>query len=279
MYTQVEKFISSGWMYHLITYDMKNESPWNEVCGERKPIEKFLLYRQYNKNRFESQIFDCDNSNGTCTLMNDVYQKLWGWSYADRFTIPNCLIQQNVLPWDRLGADTMNSFATSYNMARRLYHNDNNVIKKNRQLVNFATLTHSIGNFTLVPYKLNPQSDRTTFNSARGYSADGNSAYFVYDYFDLSLKLIKENISIDAFKQYIDTFYLNDYVDSKYNIIPLMKCHKAFLKQEKMDLRNPQKFLPKTEEELNEFLTNVNRRIIARGRRMCRELKKKIREQ
>ena len=100
----------------------------------------------------------------------------------------------------------------------------------------------------------------------------------ISDYFDLSLKLIKENISEAGFRTYIDTFFLSDYVDSDYNIKPLFKRHGEMLEQEKLSLHKPQSFLPQDEEELNEYLENVIEIIEKRNRRILTALEETIDE-
>jgi len=165
----------------------------------------------------------------------------------------------------------MNSFSTTYSQALKIDSQDHDTVNININLQKFAGLIHPIGNFTLIPFKLDWQNDKKSFNQYRGANF---GKYFVYDYFDLSLKLIKENISDDAFRSYVDTFYLNNYVDMNYIIRPLFKSHEEFLRSSKLDLENPKKFIPQNEAELNEYLVNVINNIELRGRRIVDELEK-----
>ena len=245
------------------TYDFKNEDFSEEIRNENNPLAKFSMYHNSKSN------FDCDSSNGTCDLANEVYEVLWGFNYKLGVTMPLNL-RRKFENWDRMGADTMNSFATTYiNALHKIYNGDEDKLHGNELIQDFASLTHSVGNFTLVPFHLAPD-DEKSFNQYRGYKPqeEASGKYFVYDYFDLSLKLIKENLDEPVFRNYINTFFLNDYVDSNYNVKPLFKGHEQFLKMEKLPLENPNLFHPKTEAELNEFLQNVLNNIMLRAERM-----------
>ena len=266
MYGMLDKFLHDGSADKLAQYDFKNESPWEDVRNERDPIIKFQKYKAHNKT--DANKFDCDNSNGTCALSNEIYYALWQWQYKSRFSLQLPLSSLFGTNWERFGSDTMNSFQTTYNQAVKIYGNSKEA-NSNRALQRFASLTHAIGNFVLVPFKLS-LNDEKSFNQYRGANF---GKYFVYDYFDLSLKLIKETVEESVFKSYIDTFYLNDYVDENYNILPLLSRHKVFLQQEKMDMSNPEKFLPQNEDELNEYLNNINYLIKTRGSRLVEKLK------
>ena len=175
-----------------------------------------------------------------------------------------------------MGSDTMNSFSTIYRTAKSVYSNTPHLLEQNNFLARFASLTHTIGNFTLVPFQLSPQRDTRSFNQYRGFRGNDDNPYFVYDFFDLSLKLIQENTSTQVFKDYIDTFFLNDYVDKDYRIIPLFKRHQVFLEESYLSVKDPGAFLPQNETELNEYLSNVNQLIQMRGRRIVAALKKQV---
>ena len=275
-------------------------------------ITKFMDYVEYGKcgqtddwNNAEKPYwlaFDCDSSNGLCNLTNRIYYMLWAWEWdyikykEKRRAIPESL-RDKFPKWDEINSDTMNSFKTTYNAAIIIeavkqniitpedvtnlrsvkdFHYKANDLAKNSEITckardnpylqKFAGLTHSIGNFTLIPYKLRGEP----FNASRGAS--------VCDYWDLSLKLLKEDFSGETFKSYINTFFLNDYVDENYDIKPLMARHEKFLRREKLlPLEPPESeidFLPKSEKELNEYLKNVICKIKLRGIRIVDELRK-----
>jgi hypothetical protein len=272
MYKNLEMFLVSGnSLESLVTYDFKNESPWPDVNNEANSLKKFQLYKAK-----EEPKFDCDSSNGTCPLASDIYNRLWGWTYENRFHLPERLSSCFQGQWERMGSDTMNSFSTIYRTAKSVYSNTPHLLEQNNLLARFASLTHTIGNFTLVPFQLSPQRDNRSFNQYRGFQGNDDNPYFVYDFFDLSLKLIQENTSTQVFKDYIDTFFLNDYVDKDYRIIPLFKRHQVFLKERYLSVKDPDAFLPQNETELNEYLSNVNRLIQMRSRRIIDALKKQI---
>ena len=272
MYKNLEMYLASGNLLEsLATYDFKNESPWSDVNSETNPLKKFQLYKAK-----ETPKFDCDSSDGTCSLTSDIYNRLWGWTYENRFHLSEPLSGCFQEQWERMGSDTMNSFSTIYRIASPIYYNKLRLLEQNELLVSFASLTHTIGNFTLVPFQLSPQKDRRSFNQCRGFRGNDSNPYFVYDFFDLSLKLIQENTSVQVFKDYIDTFFLNDYVDKDYRIIPLFKRHQVFLKEQYLSVEDPTAFLPQNETELNEYLSNVNRLIQKRGKRIVDALKKQI---
>lgn len=267
MHSTLAAFLNSGKnLDTLVAYDFKNESPLEDVRTEKDPIKKM---RQY-KNTFNATHFDCDS----CALSISIYEILWGWSVSNQYQLPPNL--RNSFPWKTFGCDTMNSYQTIFNHYQRTFGTP----ETNPYIRQLAAATHSIGNFTLVPYKLNPK-DIASFNQFRGQRSlkiQGRlitSPYYVCDFFDLSLKLIKETVTENTFKEYIDTFFLNDYVDENYAIIPLSLGHETLLKQEKLDTNNNyKKFLPATISELNEYLQVVLDKINLRGNRIISTLSK-----
>lgn len=270
VYGSIEGFMAAGnSLEALCEYDFKNESPWPDVVGETEPIKKFQLY----KGKKEPP-FDCDR----CKFAMDLYTRLWGWSYGRRGVMPESLSSRFGGRIIGFGSDTMNSFATVYRTARNIYYQSAKSPDANKRLAQFAALTHTAGNLTLVPYQLDPVNDKRSFNSYRGYRGEDGNKYFVYDFFDLSLKLIQEYLGQETFQSYIDVFLLNDYVDKSYRVIPLIKSHKKPLKAQRLPLDAPESFLPQSEQELNEFLDNVISRIQARGMRITARLKANGRE-
>lgn len=260
MYGSLVEFLKSkSDQESIVNYDFKNECPYDYVREESDSIEKFFAYKKAYDT--EDRPFDCDNSNGSCNLSGDIYEALWGWRKKHKYTTYEPLNKKINVNWDRYGTDTMNSFKTIYNQISKLNKGNESQTNDMYLLQRFAKLTHSLGNFTLVPFHLS-DSDTRSFNQYRGFKA---GRYFVYDFFDLSLKIIKEHIGEESFKNYIDVFCLNMYVDENYQIKPLMKRHERYLNQEKMDLSNPNDFLPETMDEAIEFLQNTIRNIETRG--------------
>lgn len=274
----------------LISYDMKDQVNKAIVRNEEDIFKKIKLYRNCQ--------FTCDSLDGKNIMVNNIYKELWDWNRpvtkksgyqkSGGGKTPEGFSDEFKHQWKRLGPDTMNSFKIIRDHAySKIYNKSLEDLESNKNLRKFALLTHTIGNFTLVPYYLT-SSDRPsyvmednkvkskkqvvkaiTFDQSRGSSGK----YFVKDMFDLSLKIIKENTSSDIFKEYIDKFFLNMYVDKNYNIIPLLKSNEEYLLQDKMDLSNPLKFMPSNEAELNEYLENVNNLIEMRSKLIVEKLK------
>ena len=192
MYGSIEGFLTAGHSLEALwEYDFKNESPWPDVVGETDPIRKFRLY----KGKTEPP-FDCDR----CQLAMNLYTRLWGWSYGRRGVMPESLASRFGGRITGFGSDTMNSFATVYRTARNIYYQSAKSPDANKRLAQFAALTHTAGNFTLVPYQLDPANDKRSFNSYRGYRGEDGNKYFVYDFSDLSLKLIQEYLGQETFQ-------------------------------------------------------------------------------
>lgn len=113
----------------------------------------------------------------------------------------------------------------------------------------FATLTHTIGNFTILPYWMN--TGRYSFSK---------------DYWDLTLLSIKDwldTFSPEAWKRFVETYYLQPYVNSDYKVQPLWNGHSF------------QKIYPNNE-DFPIFLRNVNERVEERGKYIIKEICDKI---
>ena len=202
---------------------MKKYKSLEEFICKSRNIEDILFYDL--KNQFYDEKDNIDRyfkyRNGdssdcySCEIVKDVFKRLWYWEYND----------------SKMDIDVMNSFNTVYEKAKILGVS----IKENSYLYRFAALTHTIGNLVLIPKDINGD-----FNKWRMENLD--------DLFDLSLERIKISMSEKDFKEYIDLYYLNDYVDENYNIKPLFKRPEV--------LNNSSLFI-QTEEQLNEYLKNV----------------------
>jgi len=129
--------------------------------------------------------------------------------------------------------------------------NDNELKAIYALLKEFATLTHTIGNFVLVP---------TGFNGFRGRRLN--------DRWDYSLEYLRDEFGRICFHNYIRDFDLIDYVGADNRIIDLSKQSGSNI----IPLEKSQ--LPNNQESLKCFLENVNDMIKARGTRMVNELKK-----
>ena len=148
-----------------------------------------------------------------------------------------------------------------YTWNRFLIENFDQFIKVNScfELVKFAKLTHSIGNLILVPKGFNssrycPHLDYwdLSLNSLKKIFIEEESNCFS----EYTVKSIKSYMSdYYSWESFINTHYLNDYVDENYNVIPFWKNHFERIK-------------PVTREEIIMFLEQVNISIENRGKKI-----------
>lgn len=267
-------------MFKNYDYDLKNEL---KQCKKSKVdnLYKFLLYKS------DTSPFDCDR----CDYAKLVYNKLWGFDnkIRDSFQYIN-VGNQNIL----MGMDTMNSFwitfawalnnwclndikkvlgisyvvTSSASILLSNYKQLKKIIIKNlsedifNKFNTFAGLTHTIGNLTLVPKKVNPfTKERQSFNQARASAWN--------DYFDLSMIWLRKSTDWDqnTLKLYTEKFELEDYLTSDLHINPLVSSHIPIIQgNETLESR------PKTIEELSQLLDNINYRIVKRGKLLYSKL-------
>jgi len=252
-------------------------------------VELFKISLQGNEtniNRFKRYKipitkFDCDSSNGSSSLTNAIYQKLWEWdlrNHKDRS--PSIFLKDNLgEKWNayRIAADTMNSFSTTETQLGKISSTTKNpeiTIANKELLEKFAGLTHSIGNFTLIPHFRNKTHSPLGFNLGR-YG-------LTFDYWDLSLQVLKIELGNEDFMKYIDTFYMSDWVvevNGEYVIKKLFSNSKRdeFFEKNSLDgFGKLEFFKPQDLEQLNTCLKNINCRIEKRGKRMVEELLKRL---
>lgn len=179
---------------------------------------------------------------------------------------------------DIIRGESMNSFITTFNEAIKdssdygtlskvlgikekerhisystLYQSQNYLIFDNIQnnlddFQKFATLTHTIGNFTVLP---------SWMNTGR--------YYFSRDYWDITLLSLQEWLNIlspDAWTNFVKTYYLQPYVNTEYNVELFWEGH-------------DKKILPK-KENYPVFLKKVNERIEERGKYMIKQICNKL---
>lgn len=235
-------------------YDFKllMEEYYREKLKEIEALKKSpdLIRRWYLYRTLDALPFDCDGYNGACSLTVEIYQILW----------PEQVKSSN------FGGDTMNSFAHtfgnyvggSYRKAYSLYCGDNRDLSQNIRTTfeEYARQVSCLGNFCLVPLGYNR------------YRGDNRQS--IRDYWDLSLDNLKYNkdhkdwldqVSM-SFKQYISTFFLWDYVEKDFKVVPLFKSH-----GEKMGPGAPYPYQSPYPErtEFRAFTSNANIRILRRG--------------
>lgn len=223
-------------------------------------MRKWLLYKT---DPYSGVAFDCDNSNLTCSLTEEIYHTLWGWekdkSGTEKFRSAVWFPDSNA----KFGGDTVNTLATTI-----LKYTKKRSVKLLAELSTdklseeagiwedwerFAKLTSTIGNFTLVP---------AGFNWYRNSKTE--------DYWDLSLRLLKDAIlpadiiwNKKYFKQYINAFFLWDYMKGD-QPTPLFKSHKPLLNGDEWG-HNYRIMFPQSTDDYAEFLKSVNSRIQRRG--------------
>lgn len=240
-------------------------SEWSKNCNptDGDPIKLWYTYKKMDENE-KYRPFDCDSSNGTNDLMDKIYDLLWR--------------NQEVLEcYDirkKFGGDTMNSFASTFNALAKT------IIKEERQkeskrssfkdsfkkyiedpshfavLKDYAKYTGCLGNFTLVP---------------NGYNRYRGKSKRLADYWDLSLHNLRYNKDGNdwledvemTFRKYVNIFFLWDYVDKKYKVLPLFSGHEPLLNPENFVYPNNDRH--KSSNEFEEFTNNVNIRIRRRG--------------
>lgn len=275
-------------IYKGLRYDVKNEvAEYND--SNKGNLYKFLLYKAtaVEKN------FDCDRSNYT----KEIYRKIWGWDSSSEAIFQNIKIGSLSIV---MGMDTMNSLWTTLswalnNWCKKDLRNsfginritaksieglikDYDKLKKimvtnlSREIFEefeeFALLTHTIGNFTLIPKTIRPHTkDNQSFNQARALSFN--------DYFNLSLSWLINNEddewTTDTVNSYFDSFFIRDiYVDKDNNIITFSNEQEKILVDNLVVDNRPQ-----SKVELLNLLRNINKAIILRGQKIETTLSEK----
>ena len=144
---------------------------------------------------------------------------------------------------------------------KELVETDDDYIRSDK-IKKFAELAHTVGNLVLVP---------------AGYNGYRGTQPCIKDYFDLSLanlvhgwdgpRYLGEDYQIrkQNFIKYINTFFLWDYVDEDYEVLPLCESHR---KQMEMQLKagrlEAKGVLPK-KEEIDGLCNNINDRVCRRS--------------
>lgn len=287
-YDEVERFLGEKSLKEIAEDDFK----CLQNISEENRIQRWLNYKAK-----ENKYYECDgcgenNEEYLCKLSRAIYRILWNWDDKRRFgrkrngkqiinvnRYGSCVRyegqkSENVSFQSLMGPDTINSFSTTYKLI-----NDGMSV----DLMKFATRTHCLGNFVLVPAR---------FNSPRGKSQ------YIKDYWDLSLfnlklfgyrncdyELHECSFKIEDFNKYINLFFLWDYVDgtqTEYVVKSLLsdnfgggQCSKKredshFLYMKTKGVQGGP--LPQAD-EINTFLINVNRAIKRRGVFMAAMLK------
>lgn len=144
---------------------------------------------------------------------------------------------------------------------QELIEEDENYICS-EEIKEFAKWTHTVGNLVLVP---------------AGYNGYRGTHPCLKDYFDLSLDNLvhvwdgnhflgegKRNIK-NNFIRYINTFFLWDYVDENYAVIPLCESHRMQMEMQHKTKKLEAKGVLPEKEEIDDLCRNINKGIQRRG--------------
>ncbi|MGM0965635.1 hypothetical protein [Bacillus pumilus] len=211
-----------------------------------------------------------------------IYQVLWGTESDQKIETKRYLDRYNLIR-----GETMNSFWTTFknsvinssnkntlyddigidprmaliDQCHLLIYNDNfrdfELVKNNiSAFEKFATLSHSIGNFTVLPHWMN--TGRYCFSQ---------------DYWDVTLQSFFDFFKpMGCWRNCVETYFLQPYVnnDEEWTVSEFWEGH--FL-----NIKKPKQLTPQNQEELIEYLHKVNLRIEERGKwiikKTCEELK------
>ncbi|WP_367912700.1 hypothetical protein [Bacillus pumilus] len=176
-----------------------------------------------------------------------LYQLLWSTENEPKLKSQLSLDRHNLLR-----GETMNSFITTFNHSKKI--NSDSHLKL--EFEKFATSTHCIGNFTVLPHWMN--SGRYLFSQ---------------DYWDVTMYSLFEFFQpLGCWKQFVERYFLQPYVnnDEEWTVSEFWKGHFD-------SIGNYNHLKPQNEQELSEYLHKVNIRIEERGKwmikKVCEELK------
>lgn len=278
LYKTIEALLASEKQPEL--YDFKNESPCEAVRDEKHPIKKVIRYR------LDPSGFDCDSSNKTCKLATDMYHLLdwkkenpnWNGDTMSSFWITYrdaCNLYDKQMKSD-FWEENFNQYCKKYEndiyeKARKETNEDlkNELwkivkivrykwvlldetfehykeINEHDEIKKFATLTHAVGNFSLV----SPGD-----NTARAFNRG------IIDYWDLSLEYWKKERGEVWIEEMKKRYLLEVYFKEYSNEVFIFEGHR---------LGRP------TFKSLNillKFVEQINERIIDRGKRLFIELR------
>ena len=249
---QIAGNTDDGFYEHVLPNELR------QLTETEDSIERWYLYKTFEEqNKLNKTWFHCDSSNHTCDLTDAIYETLWYGETGFQLS-----------KFD-FGGDTMNSFAYTFGQFgannlrpsakktyERQYEGSHDVKEIQNIFSEYACRVSCIGNFCLVPLGYN------------GYR--GNAENPFKDYWDLSLNNLKYNKDHRdwlgrvgmSFQQYIHIFFLWDYVNKDFHVLPLCQSHTGML-----GLCAPYPYqspYPKGT-EFREFTSNANIRILRRG--------------
>ncbi|MCL2820334.1 MAG: hypothetical protein FWD38_05825 [Oscillospiraceae bacterium] len=215
-------------------------------CETNESVKKWVKCKKYSN--------FSEHDSDRCRLATKIYKKLWG--HGEKIPaagVPEIIGNELRQRWSKMAftyrssprprttSETMSSFFTMFSNAlslddknekhslnyysardiKKLLSADEKVFDRiNKLLENaneFSAMYSSIGNFTLIPMEVVfTNNEKVNFNTRRAKSE-------IWDFWDLSLILLRDerNFGEEQFKEYVDLFYMNDYVDKERNYEPL----------------------------------------------------------
>ena len=248
--------------------DENNIKPWEwdfKNCYSDKltsdSITNFLKYR--NNELTDPTIFratDRIGESADCDKEAFYLYKLLGWqesqdsiirgetinSFSTTFTQAIMKSSNRYQVYKEIGINPKKYLNKQYPI---LYYNENyqkfDIMSQNKDnFEKFAELTHTIGNFTVLP---------NWMNCGRGMR--------LYDYWDITLMSLQEFLNIlspEAWPNFIKKYYLQPYVNTDYSVQLFWDNH-------------DNNFLPK-ETDFPIFLKKVNERIEERGKFIIKQI-------
>lgn len=252
--------------------DENNIKPWEwdfKNCYSDKltsdSITNFLKYR--NNELTDPTIFratDRIGESADCDKEAFYLYKLLGWqesqdsiirgetinSFSTTFTQAIMKSSNRYQVYKEIGFNPKKYLNKQYPI---LYYNENyqkfDIMSQNKDnFEKFAELTHTIGNFTVLP---------NWMNCGRGMR--------LYDYWDITLMSLQEFLNIlspEAWPNFIKKYYLQPYVNTDYSVQLFWDNH-------------DNNFLPK-ETDFPIFLKKVNERIEERGKFIIKQICDKL---
>ncbi|AMM96418.1 hypothetical protein P5485_003330 [Bacillus pumilus] len=250
-------------------WDFKQSYIKEPISENTSPIRLMLEYKMWdlkeigicNSTGKTGKEADCDKE------PYSIYDVLWNRDKVIRGETMNSFIttfnhstlksSDSVEEFEKIGILIERSLTKQY---AKLISNDftkfNLIDERIDEFKKFATATHCIGNFTVLPHWMN--SGRYLFSQ---------------DYWDVTMYSLFEFFQpLGCWKQFVERYFLQPYVnnDEEWTVSEFWKGHFD-------SIGNYNQLKPQNEQELSEYLHKVNLKIEKRGKwiikKVCEELK------